>query len=160
MLLGAATHLFWDDFTHESGLGVSALPVLGQPWLGSFPGYKLLQYGSGVFGVLFLSGWLLRAYRRAPLHADVTPRWREPARRLLLLLLLIVAPVACWIAAYGVALDRVEPSRFLHELVYRGITTTFAATLVLCVAARALFALRSCRTSGPAPVAAGRRVEL
>ena len=153
VLLGAATHLFWDEFTHESGLAVSALPVLGQPWLGSFAGYKLLQYSSGVLGVLFLSGWVLRAYRRAPLHADLTLRWREPARRLLLLLILVVAPVSCWIAAYAVALDHVAPSRRLHELAYRGITTTFAATLVLCIAARVLFALRSCRTRTATPVA-------
>ena len=112
-------------------------------------GYKVLQYGSGVLGLLYLSWWTLLVYRRATPHADLSLRWREPARRLGLLLLLFVVPLGCLTAAYGAALHRVAPNRFLHEFVYRGITMTFAAMLVVCIAWRVLFALPSCTTSEP-----------
>lgn len=151
VVIGAATHLLWDEFTHASGLGVRALPILERPWLHMQPGYKVLQHSSGVLGVMFLSWWVLRVYRRTPPHADWTPRWREPVRKLLQLMLLVIAPLSCWTAAYQVTLHRGAPSRFLHELAYRGITSTFAATLVLCIAVRMLFALPSCRSCNPPP---------
>jgi Domain of unknown function (DUF4184) len=151
VLLGAATHLLWDEFTHESGLGVGALPSLVQPWIGPVPGYKVLQYGSGVLGLLFLSGWLSRAYRRAPQYDDPSPRWREGARTLMLALILVAGPLGSWTTAFVLARQQAEPGRFLHELVYQGITMTVAITLVLCIVARVMFALPSCRSNAPSP---------
>lgn len=55
LLLGAASHLVWDAFTHRTGFGVAWLPTLAAPLsIGplSVPWYKVLQHGSTVAGML------------------------------------------------------------------------------------------------------------
>ncbi|MDQ3058576.1 MAG: DUF4184 family protein [Pseudomonadota bacterium] len=69
LLLGAASHVIWDAFTHRTGLGVMLLPGLSAPvpvgfW--SVPLYKLLQHGSTVAGVLVLSTLAIRWARCQP----------------------------------------------------------------------------------------------
>lgn len=74
-LIGIATHIIWDSFTHRNPwptrhwalLRESAyLPVLG--WL---PYYKVLQYASSVIGILVLCAWAVRWYRTTePRRAD------------------------------------------------------------------------------------------
>ncbi len=82
ILLGAATHLIWDAFTHEDARGVRMLSVLDDYGPG-FAGHSLrlyawLQYGSSVLGlvvvILALAHWL----RDAP--APVPPPPRRLAR--------------------------------------------------------------------------------
>jgi len=69
-LLGAATHVFWDGFTHWNGWGVNriqalvrASPVLGLDW------YSLAQYASSVFGVVVIAAWIVSALRGVPPEA-------------------------------------------------------------------------------------------
>jgi hypothetical protein len=54
IIIGSMTHLLWDAFTHYTGWGVQLLPQLAASY-GLFgrhiPGYKLLQYGSSLFGL-------------------------------------------------------------------------------------------------------------
>jgi hypothetical protein len=147
LLLGAASHALWDELTHEGRLGVEYLPVLGELWAYSLPGYKLLQYGSGVFGTLFLIVWTLRAYQLRPVGADLAQRWRESVRKLALLTMFVIAPVACVLWSYGVALHGEGANRALSVFAYHSITSTCAAELLLCVAARALFNVRSLRAA-------------
>jgi len=82
LLIGSATHLLWDSFTHETGWVVERVPLLivllfsidGE----SIPAYKLLQHGSGIFGLLVLGvayfSWLRDAkstgVERVDLPAD------------------------------------------------------------------------------------------
>jgi hypothetical protein len=68
IVIGAATHVFWDSFTHRGrwgtrqfpGLNDVAVTIAGQ----AMPGYKVLQYGSTVVGLpglaLGLWAWLSR----------------------------------------------------------------------------------------------------
>ncbi len=62
VLLGAATHLGWDAFTHEHGWVVEHVPPLAQPafttaW-GSIAVFKLLQHGSTLAGLGVLVAYL------------------------------------------------------------------------------------------------------
>jgi Domain of unknown function (DUF4184) len=57
--LGAVSHIFWDSFTHPTGWFVEHFSVLAYP-IGRMPLYKLLQYGSGLFGLLGLGVWTMR----------------------------------------------------------------------------------------------------
>ena len=64
VLVGAASHLLWDAFTHAGQWGTEIMPVLSRTLL-SFRGYdftvfRLLQHGSTVVGLLLLAN----AYRR------------------------------------------------------------------------------------------------
>ncbi|NQX28389.1 DUF4184 family protein [Microbacteriaceae bacterium VKM Ac-2854] len=63
LVIGSATHVVWDAFSHVDGFVVEQVPALQQEW-GDFAGYKWVQYASGVAGlvVLILAAlvWLLR----------------------------------------------------------------------------------------------------
>lgn len=54
LALGVVTHILWDAFTHEGRGGVALIPALDEQW-GPLLGYKWLQYGSGIGGVLVLA---------------------------------------------------------------------------------------------------------
>ena len=65
LVVGAATHVLWDEFTHAGRWGTEHLPALARDW-GPLPGYRWLQYASGVLGGALLLLWLVRWWRRAP----------------------------------------------------------------------------------------------
>jgi hypothetical protein len=65
LVVGAATHVLWDEFTHAGRWGTEHLPALARDW-GPLPGYRWLQYASGVLGAAVLILWLVRWWRRAP----------------------------------------------------------------------------------------------
>jgi hypothetical protein len=65
LVVGAATHVLWDEFTHAGRWGTEHVPALARDW-GPFAGYRWLQYASGVVGAVLLLLWLLHWWRRAP----------------------------------------------------------------------------------------------
>ncbi|MEU2433415.1 DUF4184 family protein [Streptomyces sp. NPDC007861] len=68
-VLGAATHVVWDAFTHFDRWGMRMLPVLGEVVAG-FPLYTYTQYGSSALALIGIAWFTGSALRRAP----VTPR--------------------------------------------------------------------------------------
>lgn len=123
-LVGAATHVVWDEFTHVDRWGMRHIPWLAAqhgPWLGA----QWLQYLSGVLGVLLLvivAGVLLA--RRHP--AAPAPRLRPRLAPWVLLAPLITAP--------AVAATRVTAGGRLHDVLYDSVTRGGAAAgLVLLV---------------------------
>ena len=74
VLIGAVTHVLWDEFTHAGRFGATQIPAIGasypMPW-GPFPGYRLLQYASGAIGLAIII-WV---------GARQTPRGQEPRPR-------------------------------------------------------------------------------
>ena len=78
IVLGAATHVIWDAFTHRSTPVTDVLPALRETWLefGTLrvPLYKLLQHLSSLVGMTALAIWAMRLRRRAPMSQAVTPR--------------------------------------------------------------------------------------
>jgi hypothetical protein len=69
IVLGAATHIAWDSFTHAHGWIVERLPML-QAWLfragrSDIRMYKVLQHGSTVVGLLLLCIWYRRWHQRS-----------------------------------------------------------------------------------------------
>ncbi|MGN8027575.1 DUF4184 family protein [Microbacterium sp. 22242] len=53
LALGIVSHILWDAFTHEGRFGSTLIPALAGEW-GPLPGYRWLQYASGVGGVVVL----------------------------------------------------------------------------------------------------------
>jgi len=68
ILVGAFTHLVWDAFTHESGLGVRLIPALDEPIVEfgthRMAGAKLLQDGTSLIGLAVSFAFLCYALRR------------------------------------------------------------------------------------------------
>ncbi len=57
VLVGAITHVVWDAFTHVGRFGHTHIPALAATYpspLGPLPGYRYLQYASGVLGLVVL----------------------------------------------------------------------------------------------------------
>ncbi len=82
LLLGAATHLIWDAFTHENARGVRMFPLLTDygPEMSGHPLhlYRWLQYGSSLVGLAVVAAALILWLRHAP--APVEPPVRRIAR--------------------------------------------------------------------------------
>jgi hypothetical protein len=79
VLVGAASHLVWDDFTHGDGHTVQRLPILAGSVL-QLPGfelYRILQYGGSIMGAALLLYWSASWLREAPERPIEEPlqRW-------------------------------------------------------------------------------------
>jgi hypothetical protein len=77
LVLGAATHVLWDEFTHPRRWGSENLPALAETWW-LLPGYRWAQYVSSLLGMVVLVAWFLRWWRRAPEVPDHAPAPRWP----------------------------------------------------------------------------------
>ncbi|MEV6398947.1 DUF4184 family protein [Streptomyces sp. NPDC051907] len=64
-VVGSATHLVWDAFTHHDRWGTRLLPVLNE-WVGGLPVYSYAQYGSSALAMAVLGWFLVSALRRQP----------------------------------------------------------------------------------------------
>ena len=138
LALGVLSHIVWDLFTHEGRAGVDALPMLDEQW-GPLPGYKWLQHGSSVLGLVIIGVWMLVwMVRRAP-HPEVhragrqaAPSWLRVAWWLSLPAVLVVA----W--AVGLTmLGPLTPMFTVQHLAYRVLPPACAlwgaATGILCI---------------------------
>jgi hypothetical protein len=80
IVIGSFSHIAWDAFTHESGLFVSLWSGFrANVGPGGLPVYKLLQYGSSLFGMTLLGLWAHRAAQRPapPASAPALSRARR-----------------------------------------------------------------------------------
>ena len=97
VVVGAATHLFWDSFTHQGRWGTLLFPSLNETALvigrHAVPGFKVLQYGSTLIGLpclmLLLAVWL---YRQPPSPVDGEPAL-DSASRITVCLVGLAVPI-------------------------------------------------------------------
>ncbi|MFI6946141.1 DUF4184 family protein [Streptomyces sp. NPDC050422] len=107
-VIGAATHVVWDAFTHHDRWGVRLVPVLGRD-TGGYPVFQLVQYGSSAVALTVLvrftvSGLRGAGARPAPASVPVLDRrarWWAGALIGLCVLLGIVHRCARWYAYFG-----------------------------------------------------------
>src|SRR5688500_9436039 len=120
VVLGAATHVLWDEFTHPRRWGTEHIPALDETW-GLLPGYRWLQYASGLVGGGVLLVWFLGWWRRSRPSPVPDPRehWWVWA------LLLTVGGVAGGLAALS------SPS--IGAAGFAGATAAGGAVLVVAV---------------------------
>ena len=129
VMIGAATHVVWDSFTHTGypGSTIAALAATYPSPIGPFPGYRYLQYITGALG-LALVLWV-------GIHQPVrvTPPRRQP-------LMAAVAPAVFLAGALvGVAVRVVvlAPPAGRRDLVFASVTSSISgaglALIVLCL---------------------------
>ncbi|MEU9948918.1 DUF4184 family protein [Streptomyces sp. NPDC047939] len=107
-VVGAATHVVWDAFTHHDRWGVRLVPALGQD-AGGYPVFQLVQYGSSALALTVLAWFTVSGLRRtgarpAPASVPVLDhRARAWAAAFvgLCVLLGIVHRCARWYAYFG-----------------------------------------------------------
>lgn len=133
ILLGAATHLLWDSFTHEGRWGSELLPVLKAPLLEAldrqFHVTNLLQHLSTAVGVAALALVYRRTLRGRP---PAAPNPQDARRRRLLLACLAAAAAVGAMSAY--ALTPVTLPAYASHLIVRTVvwsTSCFATLFVI-----------------------------
>lgn len=139
-LVGAATHIVWDAFTHANTLVVRHAEVLRAPVIlfagTAIPLYKVLQHMSSVLGLLLLGASTVRWMRRTP------PRFAWPG-----LTLRAKAIVHAAILAVGtggaVAGAMTRPARTLEHVVFNGVVSGMAAMMLALLVYCACWQLRS-----------------
>ena len=137
LLLGAASHVVWDAFTHRRGLIVHVWPTLAQPLahLGGedLPSYFFFQHGSTLLGFVVLFCCARRRVRNAPpdvLAAAPASHFnlRERIALLALLLLGTIAVAALRLSAPG------APVLCVYTLVCSTISAACVVTIAYAVA--------------------------
>ncbi|GAB2834455.1 hypothetical protein GCM10022221_36640 [Actinocorallia aurea] len=131
LLIGQATHLFWDGFTHFTGPFVELWPVLREE-AGPLAWYRWGQYGSGVLGLLAVAVFLVMWLRAAPR----TPEPGVPPA--------VALTVALAAAVAGAVGARIGVERLPHTLYHdfsHAVTGAMAAVIGCLVAFCVLYRL-------------------
>jgi hypothetical protein len=149
IVLGAATHIIWDGFTHENAPGVRMFPVLDEfgPEIDghSVQLYRLLQYGSSFAGLAVVIVAVVLWLRHAPAPASpparpLRAREREAWISLYILLPLLALIAAVWLARHmGVAPQRF--ARAIESLAIMGMRAGVVTLLLVSLLLRARLSL-------------------
>lgn len=134
LILGVLSHIVWDLFTHEGRWGVQVLPALDEMW-GPLAGFKWLQHGSSVLGLVIIGVWALLWWRRHDPRPEFSQRLPHGVRVAWWLSLPVIL-IAAWIVGL-VALGPLDAEFTVQHLAYRVLPPACAlwgaVTLVLCI---------------------------
>lgn len=166
LVIGVASHILWDLFTHEGRWGAAVLPALEERW-GPLLGLKWLQHGSSVLGVTLLAVWALLWLRRrnpagpsrleAPADASASsgggvgtvhrllPAWVRWVW-LISLPAILAAALAIGYVAHGPFTPAYTPQHLAYGVLPPACAVWGALTLALCVA---VHVVRAARRSSP-----------
>jgi len=129
VLLGIATHLAWDSFTHPNTWVYRHCSIFGQlfhvPIVGAIPLYKVFQHGSTIIGIAILSTWLVLGYRITepschPLSNPVSPMRKIATVGCVVTVALIGALIRA-VAAVGIPSGNPAEERFVGLLIVTAI---------------------------------------
>jgi hypothetical protein len=143
LVIGAATHVVWDSFTHP-GPVVDALPLLDERW-GPLLVHKWIQHGSSVIGVVALVIAAVHWLRTTPVSpAGKPPRTVSrvaPATRIVCWTAVglagILGGLIVWVAGMTTGFSPLEP-----RLVFRVARVVVASSGAVALAVVALWYLR------------------
>jgi hypothetical protein len=140
ILVGTATHILWDSFTHPFYWPYRHWSFLREPIYlpieGSVHVYKVLQDGSSLFGLALVAVWIWMWYRATPPHK--LPAAGPYSRAKILVIRIVVPGVALAIGMLKAYMDMDIPDfgfrPILHFAVITGITATsfLAIGLLIC----------------------------
>ncbi|WP_219818766.1 MULTISPECIES: DUF4184 family protein [unclassified Streptomyces] len=120
-LIGIASHLVWDSFTHGDGFLVTHVQALRAPALGGLTGARMLQSASTVFGLAAVGLCLWRRRDRLRSHGGTGTVARPgPVTRWSVVALLVAAPV---LGAAVNLRDDFDAYRYVTEVDYGRPTT-------------------------------------
>jgi hypothetical protein len=144
VLIGAATHIIWDEFTHDTGWGLKLLPLLNSPVLviagHEIYGYKLFQYGSTLIGLPVLLTLFVRWYKKADRVKVVSVSLSEQARSIIVSLMLIV-PLSISLVSFFVYVGSSLAIDDVPLLLFHFISVTTVILMLEIVIYSAAFAL-------------------
>ncbi len=142
LAIGLVSHIVWDLFTHEGRWGVAAIPALDEAW-GPLDGYKWLQHGSSVVGLVILAVWGVAWLARRP-EASVSrvlPAWVRWVW-LLSLPAVLVAALAIGYAVWGPFTAQYTAQHLAYRMLPPASAVWGVITLVLCVVVQVVRGVR------------------
>lgn len=154
LLLGIATHLFWDAFTHYSVFTLVIFPGLSTHLFSvgeyHFYPYKLLQHGSTLAGSLLVWYWIWRSLQRPALPHVPPPALLAPRRRRTIIGILLTAPPLIGLAMAAHAFSISYGTMAFKDVVREAVVTTISSfgllVIAYCVVCH-VFLRRDVRTS-------------
>jgi hypothetical protein len=134
ILIGGATHILWDSFTHPNYWPYQHWEILSYPVpvpiAGSLQLYKLLQHGSTIFGCIVLFIWIKRWYDRTPPGDRPLPQQRTVTALVVVSIAVIGAILRAFIGV-GIPTTRHAFGNFLIDFVVTSITFFWLQLLLL-----------------------------
>ena len=139
-LIGIATHLLWDSFTHTNGWVVrhfawfreQGVVVFQHPW----PNYKVAQHGSTVLGLVLLAVWLLHWYRTEPRHSTPVFSLSTSAKFISVCGIVGIATGAGYFRAYALAGPPGLYGSFVANAIVAFVSATTLELLLFSIALR------------------------
>lgn len=135
LLFGVLSHIVWDLFTHEGRWGVELVPALDDMW-GPLTGYKWLQHGSSILGLVILGVWALLWLRRSEPRLTFSPRVPRGVRVgwWLSLPLMLIAAWVVGLAIFGPLSEDFTVQHLAYRVLPPACALWGVGTLVLCIA--------------------------
>ncbi|MFD8590103.1 DUF4184 family protein [Streptomyces sp. NPDC059637] len=160
-VLGAASHVLWDSFTHPGRWGVRLVPGLDAVVAG-VPAYLVVQYGSSALALALLGTWCASAVRRAPARplppgAAPATAWGRAAARALVLGCTAAGAVHRCVRYTAVLGDGARTTDFVPTAMFGAGAGLVAGLLLLAAAARVRAARVRAGRALPPGARAGRR---
>ncbi len=133
IVVGIATHVLWDQFTHghtwittHLGLLYQTVPV---PFHSPMAVFKVLQHASTVFGLLALVAWFAMWYCKTKPARSAELRQLSSFRKFTVVFTMAVIAV---VAGYPLAMLRLAGNELPVNRVFFIVTVFVAITLVFC----------------------------
>ncbi len=128
-LVGIATHLLWDSFTHSNTWPYRHWMILRQtftlPLIGEMPLYKILQHSSTAVGMGMVVVWLLFWYRATPPSTVLTESLPLTRKAIIIALMATITLVGAVVRGIG----GTTPGNFsFRHFVARAVVTVLAVT--------------------------------
>ena len=133
ILIGTATHILWDSFTHTFYWPYRHWSFLSEVVHVSFAGnmqmYKVLQYASTLFGLVFMAIWIWCWYRATkPIESPVAKPYTPAQIRVITIVVPAAALIGGILRAY-VLLG--APIMTIRSLMYFAVDWGITATTLL-----------------------------
>lgn len=152
LVLGVFSHIVWDLFTHEGRAGVRWLPALGAHW-GPLQGFKWLQHGSSVIGLVVIGVWMFLWLRRRGVNGPIE-RLLPGGVRIGWWLSLPLTLLGAWIMGYvvfGPFTGGFTPQHLAYRVLPPACGVWGALTAALCVVIAVRRRARGVASSGQSP---------
>jgi len=136
ILVGIATHLFWDAFTHPRYWLYDHWHFLSKtvslPLFGPRPWYGILQYISSAFGILVVLLWCIHWYRYTPPVHSKRDRHFLTGDRIALACSLLIAVVSALVraAASGIPHGVRGSQRFMTDVAVTAIAVLWIEVVI------------------------------